>query len=93
PVLLFAVVVAGLSFVIANFIAPYSQMSMRQMLADARSDVINLVVQQGSFQRLDKDLYLQIESRDANGAIKGLFVSDSRDPVTDLLYYSKDGLV
>ncbi len=93
PVLLFAVLVAGLSFVIANFIAPYSQMSMRQMLADARSDVINLVVQQGSFQRLDKDLYLQIESRDANGAIKGLFVSDSRDPVTDLLYYSKDGLV
>ncbi len=93
PVILFAIVVAALSFIIANYIAPYSQMSMRQMIADARSDVINLVVQQGSFQRLDENLYLQIESRDSNGSIKGLFVSDSRDPVTDLLYYAKDGLV
>ncbi|QND52534.1 LPS export ABC transporter permease LptF [Phyllobacterium sp. 628] len=93
PVMLFAFVIAISSFLIANFIVPYSQLSMRQMIADARSDVINLVVQQGSFQRVDKDLYLQVESRDSNGAIKGLFVSDSRDPTTDLLYYAKDGLV
>jgi lipopolysaccharide export system permease protein len=93
PVMLFAIVIAIASFLIANFVVPYSQMNMRQMVADARADVINLVVQQGTFKELDKDLYLQIENRDSNGAIKGLFVSDSRDKTTDLIYYAKDGLV
>jgi lipopolysaccharide export system permease protein len=93
PVMLFAVVIAIASFLIANFVVPYSQMNMRQMVADARADVINLVVQQGTFKEIDTDLYLQIENRDANGAIKGLFVSDSRDKTTDLIYYAKDGLV
>jgi len=93
PVLLFAVVISAASFLINNFIVPYSSMNMRQMVAEARSDVINLVVQQGTFKEIDTDLYLQIKNRDANGAIKGLFVSDSRDKTTDLIYYAKDGLV
>ena len=78
---------------IANFIAPYSSLNMRQMIADANADVVNLVVQQGAFQELADNLYIQIEARDSNGSIKGLFVSDSRDPTTDLIYYAKEGLV
>jgi lipopolysaccharide export system permease protein len=93
PVLLFAVVIAIVSFLIANFVVPYSQINMRQMMADARADVIDLVVQQGVFTKIDTDLYLQIENRDANGAIQGLFLSDSRDKATDLIYYAKDALV
>ncbi|WP_081497182.1 LPS export ABC transporter permease LptF [Phyllobacterium sp. YR531] len=93
PVLVFAAVVSISSFVIANFIAPYSSLNMRQMIADANADVVNLVVQQGAFQELADNLYIQIEARDSNGSIKGLFVSDSRDPTTDLIYYAKEGLV
>ncbi len=93
PVLVLAAVVSISSFVIANFIAPYSTLNMRQMIADANADVVNLVVQQGAFQQLADNLYIQIEARDSNGSIKGLFVSDSRDPTTDLIYYAKEGLV
>jgi lipopolysaccharide export system permease protein len=93
PVILFAIVIAAASFLISNFVVPYSQMNMRQMVAEARGDVINLVVQQGSFREIDTDLYLQIENRDSNGTIQGLFVSDSRDKTTDLIYYAKEGLV
>ena len=93
PVLLFAAVISVSSFVIANFIAPYASLNMREMIADANADVINLVVQQGAFQELADNLYIQIENRDSNGSIKGLFVSDSRDPTTDLIYYAKEGLV
>ena len=46
-------------------------MNMRQMVAEARGDVINLVVQQGSFREIDTDLYLQIENRDSNGSDQG----------------------
>lgn len=93
PVMIFAIIISISSFLIANFIVPYSQTNMRQMVAEARADVVNLVVQQGTFKKLDTDLYLQIESRDANGAIRGLFVSDSRDKTTDLIIYAKEGLV
>jgi lipopolysaccharide export system permease protein len=93
PVMLFAVTIAAASFLISNFVVPYSQLSMRQMMADARGDVINLVVQQGAFWEIDSDLYIQIENRDSNGTIRGVFVSDSRDKTTDLVYYAKEGRV
>jgi lipopolysaccharide export system permease protein len=93
PVMLFAVTIAAASFLISNFVVPYSQLSMRQMMADARGDVINLVVQQGAFREIDSDLYIQIENRDSNGTIRGVFVSDSRDKTTDLVYYAKEGRV
>ncbi len=89
----FAAFVSISSFVIANFIAPYSTLNIRQIIADANADVVNLVVRPGAFQELADNLYIQIEARDSNGSIKGLFVSDSRDPTTDLIYYAKEGLV
>ncbi|RCS23164.1 LPS export ABC transporter permease LptF [Phyllobacterium salinisoli] len=93
PILLFALVISVTSFVIANFVDPYARLNMREMLANASADLINVVIQEGTFRQLGDNLYVQIAERKDDGRIGGLFIADSRDPNVDLIYYAVDGVV
>lgn len=93
PVLLLALIVSMSSFIISNFIDPYSRMNMRAMLAEAGSDMLNVVIQEGTFRKVSDNLYVQIAERKPDGGIGGLFIADSRDPQIDLIYYAADGVI
>ncbi|GGA92689.1 LPS export ABC transporter permease LptF [Brucella endophytica] len=93
PILLFAVLISIASFLIANFVDPYARMNMREMIADAGADLINVVLQDGTFRQIGDNLYVQIAERKENGDIGGLFIADSREPTVDLIYYAADGRV
>ncbi|UNE53485.1 LPS export ABC transporter permease LptF [Bartonella machadoae] len=88
PILLLAILASCASFSIANFIVPQARLNMRQMLASAHFDLINLFISEGSFQKLANNLYIEIGERDSNGTLNRLFIADQRDPKTDLLYYA-----
>lgn len=93
PLLLFGAAVALLSFGVSNFVEPYADQQRRQLLADARSDLISTIVQEGTFRKIDDNLFLQVAERLPNGALGGIFVSDSRLEESDLIYYAKSGQV
>ena len=93
PLLAFGAAVALLSFVVSNFVEPYADQKRRQLLADARSDLVSTIVQEGSFRKIDDNLFLQVAERLPNGALGGIFVSDSRQEDSDLIYYAKSGQV
>ncbi|WP_332060380.1 LPS export ABC transporter permease LptF [Bartonella sp. CB74] len=93
PIFLLAVIASCASFFIANFVAPQARLNMRQMLASAHSDLINLFIREGSFQKLTNNLYIEIGERNPDGILKQLFIADQRDPKTDLFYYATDASV
>ncbi|MFK4823997.1 LPS export ABC transporter permease LptF [Paenochrobactrum sp. BZR 588] len=93
PILLLALLVSMSSFVISNFVDPYSRMNMRAMLAEAGSDMLNVIIQEGTFRKVSDNLYVQIAERKPDGGIGGLFIADSRDPQIDLIYYAADGVI
>lgn len=93
PILLLAAVLSVTSFLVANFVDPYARYNMRSMLADASADLLNVVVQEGSFRKLSDNLYVQIAERKPDGSIGGMFIADSRDPNTDLIYYALNGAI
>lgn len=93
PVLLLALLVSMSSFVISNFIDPYSRMNMRAMLEGAGSDMLSVIIQEGTFRKVSDNLYVQIAERKPDGGIGGLFIADSRDPQIDLIYYAADGVI
>jgi lipopolysaccharide export system permease protein len=93
PILFFAVFVSISSFLIANFVDPYSRMNMRSMLAEASADMLNVIIQEGTFRKVSDNLYVQIAERKSDGSIGGLFIADSRDPNIDLIYYAADGVI
>ncbi|PIT70933.1 LPS export ABC transporter permease LptF [Bartonella tribocorum] len=88
PILLLAIVASCISFSIANFVVPQARLHMRQMLASAHFDLINLFISEGSFQKLANNLYIEIGERNPNGTLERLFIADQRDPKTDLFYYA-----
>ncbi|MBB5073625.1 lipopolysaccharide export system permease protein [Bartonella callosciuri] len=93
PILLLAIVASCASFFIANFVVPQARLNMRQMLATAHFDLINLFMSEGSFQKLAKNLYIEIGERNPNGMLGRLFIADQRDPKSDLFYYAKDASI
>lgn len=93
PVLLLAFVAAIFSFVVANFVTPQARLTMREMVATAHADLINVFIQEGNFRELTTNLYMEIGERHDDGTIGRLFIADQRDPNTDLFYYAVDGSV
>jgi lipopolysaccharide export system permease protein len=91
PILMLAAVISIVSFLVANYVDPYARMNMRALIANASADLVNLIVQEGSFRKLADNLYIQVAERRADGSIGGLFIADSRDPSLDLIYYAADG--
>ncbi|WP_019223874.1 LPS export ABC transporter permease LptF [Bartonella rattaustraliani] len=93
PVLLLALIASCFSFSIANFVVPQARLNMRQILASAHFDLINLFISEGSFQKLANNLYIEIGEQNPDGTLGRLFIADQRDPKTDLFYYAKDASI
>src|SRR5690606_15386810 len=46
---------------------------------------------EGAFQKIEDGLYIQIGERLPDGRFGGIFVADSREKGTELIYYAKEG--
>lgn len=93
PVLLLAIVACIVSFSIQNGVVPHARERMRIMVSEARADLISSVLQEGTFQRLDDGLHIQIGERQPGGRLGGIFVADSREEGLELIYYAKSGMM
>jgi lipopolysaccharide export system permease protein len=93
PVMLLAVLAAIACFAIDNGAEPYARERGRELVAAARADFLSLVIQEGTFRKIDDGVYIQISERLPDGRLAGLFVADSREEGTDLVYYAKHGAV
>jgi lipopolysaccharide export system permease protein len=63
------------------------------LVAAARADLLSLVIQEGTFRKIEDGLFIQIGERLADGRLGAIFVADSRTEGTDLVYYAKYGTV
>ncbi|WP_457582769.1 LPS export ABC transporter permease LptF [Ensifer canadensis] len=93
PVILLAAGLSVLSFVVDNFVEPYSRVAVRRMLATANADLLSSVVQENAFRKITDGLYVQVGGRRGGGVLEGIFVADSRNPAFELVYYAREGAV
>jgi lipopolysaccharide export system permease protein len=93
PILLLAVAAGLFCFVVHNGIDPYARQKNRDLVAAARADFLALIIQEGTFRKVDDGLFVQIGERLPDGRLGGIFVADSRQQNVDLIYYAKTGAV
>ncbi len=93
PVMILAVAASILAFAVDNGVEPYARERGRHLVAAARADLLSLVIQEGTFRKIDDGLFVQIGERLPDGQLGGLFVADSREEGIDLIYYAKRGAV
>ncbi|MBB4065545.1 LptF/LptG family permease [Gellertiella hungarica] len=93
PVLVLAAALSLLSFVVDNGVEPKVRVTFRELIASAYADLLSSVIEEKSFRQLDTDLYIQISRRLAGRTLEGLFISDTRNPAFQLIYYAREGAV
>ena len=93
PIILLALAASMVSFVVDNGVDPYARERSRQKIAAARADLLSLVVQEGTFRKIEDGLFVQIGERLPDGNLGQIFVADSREKNVDLAYYAKNGSV
>jgi lipopolysaccharide export system permease protein len=93
PVVLLALAASVFSFAVDNGVDPYARQRGRELVASARADLLSLVIQEGTFRKIDNGLFVQIGERLPDGRLGQIFVADSREEGIDLVYYAKSGAV
>lgn len=93
PVLLLAVAASVFCFAVHNGVEPYARQKNRELVAAARADFLSLVIQEGTFRKVEDGLFVQIGERFPDNRLGGIFVADSRDEGVDLIYYAKTGAI
>ena len=93
PILLLAIAACAFSFIVDNAIDPYARQKNRQLVAASRADLVSLIIQEGTFRKIDEGLYLQVGERLPGNRLGGIFVADSREEGASLTYYAKTGSV
>jgi lipopolysaccharide export system permease protein len=93
PVILFAVAMSIGSFCVDNLVEPVVRVQARNLVAAAYADLLSAVIQEKSFRKVADGLYIQIDQRTNGRVLHGLFIADSRDPDSDLIYYAREGSI
>lgn len=93
PVLVLSIVVAMLVLLVANFVEPWSNRKLYDVLAQAQSDLFSVAVRSGTFMRLEDGLYVQVNEKLPGGGLSGIFLSDTRNEATEAIYYAKTGII
>ncbi|MBL0933918.1 MAG: LPS export ABC transporter permease LptF [Rhizobiaceae bacterium] len=91
PILLIAVAASIASFAIENGVEPFARERLRALVSEARADLITSVVSEGTFQTIDDGLVIQISERLPDGRFAGIFLADTREEETELIYYAETG--
>ncbi|TGP21686.1 MULTISPECIES: LPS export ABC transporter permease LptF [unclassified Mesorhizobium] len=93
PILLLALAASVFSFAVDNGVDPYARQKNRQLVAASRADLLSLIIQEGTFRKIDDGLFLQIGERLPDNRLGGIFVADSREEGANLTYYAKTGSI
>ena len=92
PMLVLAIIAALICLVIANVISPPARQQMRTLLSESRANLITSVIEEGMFQKIEDGLYIQIGERLPDGRFGSIFVADTREKGTELIYFAKEGM-
>ncbi|RUX94994.1 LptF/LptG family permease, partial [Mesorhizobium sp. M7D.F.Ca.US.004.01.2.1] len=93
PIMLLALAAAVFSFAVDNGIDPYARQKNRALVASSRADLLSLIIQEGTFRKIEDGLFLQIGERLPDNRLGGIFVADSREEGVNLVYYAKTGSI
>jgi lipopolysaccharide export system permease protein len=93
PIMLIAAVMALIGLGSSLFVEPWSNRQLREIISAASADLMRFAVQSGTFKRVSKNLYMQIDEQLPGGDFGGIFIVDLRDPQMQLIYHAKRGAI
>jgi lipopolysaccharide export system permease protein len=93
PVLALSAAISLMVLVVSNFIEPWSNSKLYDVIAQAQSDLFSVAVRSGAFMKLEDGLYVQVNEKLPGGELGGIFLSDTRTEGNETIYYARSGVI
>jgi lipopolysaccharide export system permease protein len=93
PALLVGLIAAVLIGSMSFYFTPLTLRLGQALLAQVRSSLISSIAREGSFTSLADGLTFHLQSRESDGTLSGIFVSDDRDPMKSMTYIAQKGAI
>lgn len=93
PFLLLTFLFSLFTGIVGHFIMPLSTTQLRIETSSKNADLINVIIREGVFSKMEQGLMVHIKSRNNDGTLSGLLIADDRDPENSMLYIAKRGIV
>ncbi len=93
PVLLLGISLSAFALFVNLIVEPPVRYTFRHLIASAYADLLSSVIEEKTFRQIGDGLYIQISRRLAGRTLEGLFISDTRNPEFQLIYYAREGAV
>ncbi len=93
PVLALSAAISLMVLVVSNFIEPWANGKLYDVIAEAQSDLFSVAVRSGAFMKLEDGLYVQVNEKLPGGELGGIFLSDTRTEGNETIYYARSGVI
>lgn len=93
PFLVLTLVFSVFTGLVGHFIMPLATTQLRAETSSKNADLINVIIQEGVFSRMERGLMVHIKARNPDGSLSGLLIADDREPENSMLYIAKRGIV
>ncbi|WP_062212180.1 LptF/LptG family permease [Aureimonas sp. AU12] len=92
PILILGFIGAAIVLFNSNVVGPAASSAFQNGIRAINADAISLFLRPGRFERVQDGLVMSIdEARGPN--VRGLFLSDTRDPALDLTYFAREATI
>src|SRR6185312_16815282 len=91
PALISAAVATFAGYLLTLVIVPNAFQSFRELQWSIRNDVSQILLREGAFNQLGKDLTVYVRGRDKNGDLLGVLIHDTRDAANNLTIMAERG--
>nr|WP_321444347.1 LPS export ABC transporter permease LptF [uncultured Cohaesibacter sp.] len=89
PILVLGLIATLLGGSLSLYAAPHALGTLRGYISQVRADLVARIVKEGIFTQIDDGMTFHIQKREPNGIMRGLFLSDERDPSRHIVYSSE----
>lgn len=89
PVIILGLLITILGGSLSLYVAPKALGTLRSFITQVRADLVANIVKEGIFTEIEDGMTFHIQKREPNGIMRGLFLSDERDPKKHIVYSSE----
>jgi lipopolysaccharide export system permease protein len=93
PALLAGAGMTAIGFLLSLWLVPAATRVFKELQWSIRNDVTQILLREGAFNQLSKDLTVYVRDRDEAGTLYGILVHDTRDPKAAVTLMAEQGRV
>lgn len=89
PIIILCAAASAYTLFSSHFIEPTANKAKRDIVIEARTDLLTTLINPGQFRKLERDIVIYVDSKSPGNLLNGLMMADLRDDKNQLIYYAK----